>query len=162
VTHRLQCPRGYQTLKCPCTHKTFFSSQLIYIQMFYSREDNNEHMFLFGGMLCEKNDEQDHIQTGEHTPDEAPLVPGIGPHGDHLIHCAVECKAEVTVRSGLKARQLVAVAAVPHGEFVVYQAQDVPELLWVGGGDHLVLELYEVEAVDGCGVVVGRGGHDGS
>ena len=30
-------------------------------------------MFLFGGMLCEKDDEQGHIQTGEHTPDEVLL-----------------------------------------------------------------------------------------
>ena len=142
--------------------QTFLSSQLIYIQTFYSREDNNEHMFLFRGMLCEKNNEQDCIQTGECTPDEVPLVPDIGPHDNHLIHCAVECKAEVAVCGGLKARQFVPVAAVPHGEFVIYQAQDVPELLWVGGGDHLVLELYEVEAVDRCDVFVGRGGHDGS
>ena len=109
-----------------------------------------------------KPDEQDRIQTSVHTPDEVPLVPVVGSHNDHLIHRAIECKAEVAVCSGLKASQLAPVATVPHGKFIVNQAQNVPELFLVGGGDHLVLELYEVKAMDGCGIVVGCGGHGGS
>ena len=51
-------------------------------------------MFLFGGTLSKKDDEQGHIQTGEHTPDEV-LLRRAGERADENGLCKLPTAASL-------------------------------------------------------------------
>ena len=81
-------------------------------------------------------------------PNEVSQIHSVRPHNNHLVRSAIERGAEVPGGSGFKTGEFAPKAMAPHGDLVIDQAQDVPELFGVGGVDNPVLELDEVEVAD--------------